>query len=67
MIDKGLLLDTLKLKNISVKAISDAMGIDSSTFYRKMNGDSDFTRRELEIFRENVGVSTKVLMNIFFA
>lgn len=67
MVDKALLLDTLKGKNISIKTISDAMGIDSSTFYRKINGESEFTRRELEVFKKNVNVSTKVLMAIFFA
>ncbi len=36
------------LKNYNIKQIATYLGISASTFYKKLNGKSDFTRGEIE-------------------
>jgi len=36
------------LKNYTIKQIAKYLGISASTFYKKLNGKSDFTRGEIE-------------------
>lgn len=36
------------LKDINAEELSEQLGINPSTFYRKMNNDGDFSRAEIE-------------------
>lgn len=56
----------MKLKNISNEEMSKVLGIDASTFYRKKRGDSDFTRKEIQIMRSTLGLSQQEIEAIFF-
>lgn len=65
MFDKKRLEAELVLQNISKAEFAKALGIDTSTLYKKMNGKSDWTLTEIRKTGEILG---KDKMNpIFFA
>ena len=44
------------------KAIKDAaavMGCNEATLYRKMAGESDFTRNEIQLFKQAFGLTSQ--------
>lgn len=51
----------------TVKSISRKMGVASSTFHKKMNGVSDFTRSDMEKIVGILNLSNADAMRIFFA
>lgn len=48
----ALLKYELTRRNISVKDVCDLLKISKSAFYRKCNGKSEFTRKEIELLIE---------------
>lgn len=46
---------------------ASALGIDASTFSKKMNGTSDFKRSEIQILRSFLKLSVEESESIFFA
>lgn len=54
-------------KGLTFKDISVILGIKETTLYRKMNGKSDFTRNEIQLFREKLKLTAEETDNIFFA
>ncbi len=50
----------------SLQQIAKLFGISLPTLYRKMNGESDFTRNEIQIFRRTFGLSGEECDAIFF-
>ncbi len=42
------------------------LGINYATFYRKMNGTSDFTREEVHRITKILGLSMSQMEEIFF-
>ena len=61
------LLAKMVEKGISKNDIASAMGIDNATLYRKLNGDSDFKRQEIEVVKSFLGLSIEEAEAIFFA
>lgn len=51
----------------TLEEISKKIGINSTTLYRKMNGESDFTRSEIQMLRDLLGLDAKSADAIFFA
>lgn len=49
----------------TLKDVANALGISTVTLYRKMNGESDFYRGEMEKCCEFLGVDN--LNDVFFA
>lgn len=47
--------------------VAAAIGIDSSTFSKKLNGTSDFKRTEIQIVRSFLNLSVEESESIFFA
>lgn len=47
--------------------LAKSLGINLSTFYRKLSGESDFTRNEIQIVRSELGLSIEDVDRIFFA
>ena len=41
--------------------------MNASTLYRKMNGISDFTRKEIQEIRDELGLDANTVDQIFFA
>lgn len=54
-------------KKINADILSDKLGINTATFYRKMNGESEFDRSELQIIRNELNLSPDDMDAIFFA
>ena len=50
---------------LTVKQVADKIGIGETTFYRKMNGQSDFYREEISKICDILSISDPV--PIFFA
>ncbi len=46
--DKYLLEYEIKSKGLSIKEYCDYIGIDKTTYYRKVNGKSEFTQSEIQ-------------------
>ena len=46
--------------------VAKIMGINPATLSRKMNGESDFTRNEIQLFRSELGLSARESDYIFF-
>ena len=51
---------------INADVLSDILGIDSSTFHRKMRGDSEFTRAEMQGIKHALYLSSDDMDAIFF-
>ena len=65
MFDKKRLEAELGLQNISKAEFAKALGIDTSTLYKKMNGKSDWTLTEIRKTGEILGKDK--INPIFFA
>lgn len=61
-----LLKDCLQRRNISVNELAYKMGIDRSTFYRKARGDSDFYRKEIQVTKDMLNLTSAEVDRIFF-
>lgn len=47
MFNRRLLESQMVLKGMNVNKLSEALGINESTFYRKLKNDGDFNRSEI--------------------
>ena len=65
MFDERKFRAALMLKGISLSEVAKAMGINVVTLYRKMSGESDFYRNEIQKFCELTGIENP--SEIFFA
>lgn len=46
--------------------VANKLSINPATLYRKMNGDSDFTRLEIQGIKDFLGLTIKECDKIFF-
>ena len=65
MFDKKRLQAQMVLAGMNVKDVSAALGINETTFYRKLNNDGDFSRKEISQLVEILKIEDPML--IFFA
>ena len=54
-------------RGMTVKALCECIGISRPAWYRKINGLSDFTRREIKMTAEALRLTMEELVDIFFA
>lgn len=47
MFNKKLFLAQIIIADMTIKSLAEALGIDESTMYRKINDDGRFTRKEI--------------------
>lgn len=66
MTDKNLLKYFMNTKGMTVLNMSKVLGISESSFYRKMNGVSDFTRNEIQIMKNTLNLYDTDLIKVFF-
>lgn len=52
---------------LTFRDVSAILGIKETTLYRKMSGKSDFTRNEIQLFREKLKLTAEETDSIFFA
>lgn len=65
MFDKLLFQYEIRKRGLTVKDVARIIGIDVATLYRKMNGESDFYRHEIQKMCVEIGFDDP--MKIFFA
>lgn len=65
MFDKKRLQAQMVLAGMNVKDVSAALGINETTFYRKLNNDGDFSRKEISQLVEILKIENPMI--IFFA
>ena len=61
------LRDKISSSRKTIEALAVYLGINMSTFYRKINGESDFTRNEIQLVKQKLGLSSSEVEAIFFA
>ena len=52
---------------MTLEEVAKRMGINPSTLDRKMSGNSDFTRHEIQTLRKMLSMTADDCDNIFFA
>lgn len=67
MFNKNKLNAKIIEKGFSVQEIAALLGINSSTLYRKMNSETDFTRNEIAMLRDHLEITLDEMNDIFFA
>lgn len=65
MFDRRRLQAQMVLADKNAKAVSEALGINETTFYRKLNNDGDFSRKEIVQLIKVLNIDDPML--IFFA
>lgn len=65
MFNRRKLQAQMVLKGMKASEVAEKMGIDSSTFYRKMGNNGDFSRAEIQKIVEILEIEEP--MDIFFA
>ena len=67
MFDKALFIYHVTRKNMTLGAISAMLKINPATLTRKISGESDFTRDEVQRLKKILGLSVIDADKIFFA
>ena len=65
MFDENAFRKLIKDKGVTLQDVADMLHINLVTLYRKMSGESDFYRSEMEILRNELDI--KKPDEIFFA
>lgn len=65
MFDKLKFLGKIKENGKTIQEVADFLGINATTLYRKMNGESDFYREEIQKLSEFLYLEEPI--EIFFA
>lgn len=67
MVNVTMLKDAIKSSNHSIRTLALSIGIDESTFYRKLNRDgSTFTLEQADAIKRELNLSAKKAQDIFF-
>ena len=68
MVNVSKLREAIKNSNHTIASLSSALGMDDSTFYRKLerNG-STFTLEQADIIKTELKLDAKTAQDIFFA
>lgn len=67
MFRKNLFLAMLKEKDLTQGDAAKIIGVTPTSLYRKMNGISDFTRNEIQLFRSSLDLTSETVDAIFFS
>ena len=68
MVNIEKLKEKMRIKGYTPRSLSNKIGIDTSTLYRRyMNNGSDFTIEEVEAIADALDLSNEDFNNIFFA
>lgn len=67
MFDQKRFKAEVALSGLSLYELCEKIGMNASTLYRKMNGISDFTRKEIQEIRDTLNLDACTVDKIFFA
>ena len=62
----ALLKSQIVLHEKRIPKLAEYLGISRSAFYRKLAGDTEFTRKEIEMLIKCLSLDTDTAMAIFF-
>lgn len=65
MFDEEKFRQVIKDKGVTLQEVADMLDINLVTLYRKMSGESDFYRNEIETIKDNLHIDNA--LEIFFA
>lgn len=65
--DTRALMAQLVYKGYSTAKFAEILGISKTTMYRKLYGESEFTRGEIEVIINELGLDIEELVMIFFS
>lgn len=65
MFNRRLFKAQVALKGKTMRSVAKELGVDEATLYRKMSGESDFFRHEVQILCEFLDIANPT--DIFFA
>lgn len=65
--DKALLRYYMTKNNLTANELSKAIGIDPTTFSRKLNGHTEFVQGEIACIARTLELSGEQVVDIFFA
>ena len=66
MFNKNLFRAKIVEHGLTLRAVAEILGMTEPTLHRKMKGESEFTRNEIQLFREKLGLSIEEVEAIFF-
>ncbi|WP_462133211.1 helix-turn-helix domain-containing protein [Peptostreptococcus stomatis] len=66
MTNTSLLKYYIAKSNIKAIDLIKVMGISEATYYRKVNGNSEFTRNEIQAIKDTLNLSMDDIGKIFF-
>lgn len=67
MFNEPLFKYMIQRRQLTLADVADKMGINEATLYRKMKGKSDFTRAEIQLLKDILGMSDLESIKVFFA
>lgn len=65
MLNKDALVEKIKENDMTLESFATELGINYSTLYRKLNGESDFTRSEIQISKNVLKLDVNTADSIF--
>lgn len=67
MLNRDKLHGRMRERKYTIEKLADLLGINPATMHRKMNGESDFTRSEIQLIRSALALTNDETEAIFFA
>ena len=52
---------------MTVESLATTLGVNEATIYRKMSGNSDFLRNEIQLIKHKLSLTDDDVVSIFFA
>jgi hypothetical protein len=65
-VNRNLLEAKIKEVGSNIAGAAKAIGVEKPTFYRKLSGESDFYRKEIEMLVKFLNLSIEDMEKIFF-
>lgn len=67
MFDKNKFKYSVMVKGKNLKQIASMLNINNVTLWRKMNGESEFSREEIQVIKDALNLTQSEAFEIFFA
>lgn len=67
MFDKNKFKYFAATRNLTMAEVAQKIGVNPATLSKKLNGSTDFTRSEMQRFKEALSLSDEEVVSIFFA
>lgn len=67
MFDKNKFKYSVMVKGKNLKQIASMLNINNVTLWRKMNGESEFSREEIQVIKDALELTQNEAFEIFFA